>query len=307
MLQTSRKGNWLEILVPTKWEQLTVESLFQKVWKCPKKITHVFRMEKKVWVNGQPANWQLPLIKGSKLALELFFEEETTVPPTYFEVPVLYEDDYLLVFNKPPLMNTHPNDPASETDTLLNAAAFHVLANGEMAVVRHIHRLDRDTSGAILFAKHAFAGALLDQMLVQRKIKRTYVAIVHGILSKKKGIISEPIGRDRHHATRRRISPSGQEAITHYEVLKVDHARQLTFVKCWIETGRTHQIRVHFSSLGHPLAGDLLYGGKAIVSRQALHAAKLEFTHPITEEQIICRAPFPDDCKIFNEISLDSI
>ncbi|XJZ28004.1 RluA family pseudouridine synthase [Bacillota bacterium Lsc_1132] len=307
MLQTNRKGNWFEITIPKKWENLTVENLFLDVWNCPKKITHLFRMGQKVLLNGKPANWRHPFEKGAKLSLELFSEEKSDVPSAYLEVPVLYEDDHLIIFNKPPFMTTHPNDMALETNTLLNAAVFHMQANGETGAIRHIHRLDRDTSGAILFVKHSFAGSLLDQMLKQRKIKRTYVAIVHGIMAAQNGIISEPIGRDRHHATRRRISPTGQEAITHYQVIKEDPTHQLTYVKCWLETGRTHQIRVHFSSLGHPLAGDLLYGGKAIFPRQALHAAKLEFTHPLTEEQIVSHAPFIDSPPIFKGIDIRAL
>lgn len=307
MLQTNRKGNWFEIVIPNGWESSTVEDLFHNEWECPKKLTHHFRMDKKVMINGKQANWRLPLKAGWKLSLELFQEEMTDITPTYFEVPVLYEDDHLIIFNKPHMMSTHPNNPEFETETLLNAAVFHVQASGETGSVRHIHRLDRDTSGAILFAKHSFAGALLDRMLSQRKIKRTYIAIVHGIMNVKKGIFQDPIGRDRHHATRRRVSPSGQEAITHFEVIKKDFSKQLTYVKCWLDTGRTHQIRVHFSHHGHPLAGDLLYGGKAIFPRQALHAAKLEFIHPLTNERIECYAPFPDHPPIFKGIDVTSI
>lgn len=306
MLQTCRKGNWFEITVPETWENLTIETLFREVWKTPKKLTHFFRMEKKVRLNGKPVDWRLPLEKGSKLSLDLFSETMTETFPASLEIPILYEDDHLLVFNKPPFLNTHPNDD-SDTDTLLNAAVFHMMIQGETGPVRHIHRLDRDTSGAILFAKHSFSGALLDQMLTERKIKRTYIAVVHGKLAVKKGTITEPIGRDRHHATRRRVSSSGQKAVTHYQVLKEDHAKQLTYVKCWLDTGRTHQIRVHFSHLGHPLAGDLLYGGKPIFPRQALHAVKLEFTHPLTDEKIECRAPFTDNPEIFLGIDIDSV
>ena len=304
MLQTNRKGDWLEIMIPDKWENKSVEDLFHQIWNCPRKLTHLFRMEKKVWLNGKPANWREPFVTGAKLTLQLFSENMPDIPATYLEVPVLYEDDHLLIFNKPPFITTHPNNPSIEKNTLLNAAVFHLLANGETGAVRHIHRLDRDTSGAIVFAKHSFAGALLDQLLEKRKIKRTYVAIVHGMITAKNGTFSKPIGRDRHHPTRRRVSPSGQEAITHYQVIKRDHASQLTYVKCWLETGRTHQIRVHFSDAGHPLAGDLLYGGKAIFPRQALHAAKLEFTHPLTEDRIECYAPFLDSPPIFKEVDL---
>ena len=300
MLQTNRKGKWFETIVPNEWEGFKLEDVFRKIWEAPKKLTYTFRIENKVLINGNSPNWNMPLVQGDKMMISLFEETNEEAPPTYHDVPILYEDDHLIIFNKPAFMNTHPNNIEEDTDTLLNAAIYHLQAKGESRNIRHVHRLDRDTTGAILFAKHSLAGAILDRMLEQRKIKRTYIAIVNGFLPSKKGIIHEPIGRDRHHATKRRVSLTGQDAITHYQVIKEDKKRKLTYVKCWLETGRTHQIRVHFSHIGHPLAGDVLYGGGTFFNRQALHAAKLEFVHPFTGEEIICHAPFIDDPPIFN-------
>ena len=127
-------------------------------------------------------------------------------------------------------MDTHPNS-VEQTDTLSNAVAFHLLAKGEFRQVKHVHRLDRDTTGAVLFAKHPFIGSMLDRMLEEREIRRTYLAIVQGVLPHHKGTIQEPIGRDRHHATRRRVSPSGQQATTNFEVLNIDHQKKLTYRK----------------------------------------------------------------------------
>lgn len=307
MLQTCCKGKWFEITVPERWDGLTIDDLFRKLWGAPKKLTHSFRTEKKVIVNHKPADWNAPLVSGDKIMINLFEEMRGNIPPAYMEVPVLYEDEHLLIFNKPAFMNTHPNDRESEKDTLLNGAVFYLEGKGEIRNIRHIHRLDRDTTGAILFAKHPLAGAILDRMLLERQIKRTYIAIVHGLVSAKKGTIQEPIGRDRHHPTRRRVSTGGQEAITHFQVLKAEKKQKLTYVKCWLDTGRTHQIRVHFSSIGHPLAGDELYGGKPFFNRPALHAAKLEFIHPFFEERIICHAPLTDVPPIFTDIDVFSI
>src|SRR4051812_8970695 len=301
MIQTNRKGEWFEIIVPEKWINLSLEDLFRTVWLAPKKQTHSLRMEKRVKVNNQLANWTAPLKIEDRLEIQFFTMEELNVEPTFYDLSILYEDDHLLVVNKPANMDTHPNLP-NQTDTLANAVAFHLQAKGEYRQVKHIHRLDKDTTGAVLFSKHPFIGSLLDQLLEKREIKRTYVAIVHGILPTRKGTIKEPIGRDRHHATRRRVSPGGQPAITHYEVIDTDHRKNISIVKCSLETGRTHQIRVHFSHIGHPLAGDQLYGGNPIFPRQALHAAKLELIHPFTEEIIQCHAPFLDKKKIFTGI-----
>jgi 23S rRNA pseudouridine1911/1915/1917 synthase len=302
MLKTTRKGNWIEIITSKNWAGKTIEEIFRKEWGVPKKLTHLFRMEHKVLVNGNKSNWTLPLEIGDKILLNLFEEVVPLMPlDNFYDIQVLYEDDHVIVFNKPPFMSTHPNDE-SDKNTLLHAAQFYVQSKGEKVAIRHVHRLDKDTSGAILFAKHALSGAILDRMLEKHDFKRTYLAIVNGHIKKKKGTIREPIGRDRHHATRRRVSPSGQAAVTHYQVIKEENGH--SYVKCWLETGRTHQIRVHFSHLGYPLLGDTLYGGKPLFKRQALHAAKLEFTHPITSEIVICYAPFIDKPPIFNGVDI---
>lgn len=301
MIQTNRKGEWFEIMIPEKWANFSVEELFRTIWHAPKKQTHSLRMEKRVKVNGQVAIWTVPLKIKDRLEIQLFIEEGCTIRPNFYDLSILYEDDHLLVVNKPAHMDTHPNSP-NQMDTLANAVAFHLQAKGEYRQIKHIHRLDQDTTGAVLFAKYPFIGAILDQLLEKREIKRTYLAIVQGILPTKKGTIEKPIGRDRHHATRRRVSPGGQPAITHYEVLGTDPRKNISIVKCSLETGRTHQIRVHFSHIGHPLAGDQLYGGNPIFSRQALHAVKLELIHPFTEEMVQCYAPFLDKKEIFTGI-----
>lgn len=289
MIVTKKLGEWFEITIPKKWEGLSIYSILHDVWHAPKKQIHLMRMEKEVKVNGTEMNWQKPLKLGDRLQLRFFQEEEYGVIPQYFDIEVLYEDEHIIVFNKPANMDTHPNTP-NQINTLANAAAFHLQTEGEQRRIKHIHRLDRDTSGGVLFAKHKLAGSLLDKMLEEREIKRTYLALVHGKMKAKKGTIQEPIGRDRHHATRRRVSPTGQHAITHFELLETFSRENLSLVKCQLDTGRTHQIRVHLSHLGHPLAGDLLYGGKPIFNRQALHAAKLLIPHPFTRELICCQA-----------------
>lgn len=307
MLQTRTLGDWFEIIIPNEWDGLTLEQLFRDKWDAPKKLTHHYRTEPKATINGRKANWLQPFQKGDRLAIQLFLEEENHILPWAHEIPILYEDDHLIVFNKPPFMNTHPNDMEHDRHTLLNAAAYHMNINGQKGAIRQIHRLDQDTSGAILFAKHALAGGILDRMLEQHRIKRTYLALVHGLLKRKKGTIQKSIGRDRHHAVKRRVSPTGQPAITHYQVLKLDKEKQLTLLKVWLETGRTHQIRVHLSDMGHPLAGDLLYGGKPIFKRQALHSAKLEFIHPLTMEKIEVFAPVTDVPEIFTTTDLSAL
>jgi 23S rRNA pseudouridine1911/1915/1917 synthase len=291
-MKTMRKGSLYQVVIPANWKNVTIEHILKNQWQAPKKLIHSMRMDKDIKVNGEYLPWDKPLSTGDLLQINLFKKVEYDVPPSYGDLHVLYEDDHLIVVNKPAGIDTHPNQ-SDDTDTLANVIAFHFQSKGEHCRVMHIHRLDRDTSGAVIFAKHPLSKAILDRLLIERKVKRTYLALVHGRLKQKKGTISEPIGRDRHHNTRRRVSPSGQEAVTHYKVL--EFRDNMTLTEVVLDTGRTHQIRVHMSHIGHPLAGDTLYGGKPVFKRQALHAARISFPHPMTGERIECEAECLDD------------
>lgn len=308
MISAKRYGQWYELTLPPDWEGFTINYIISNIWRVPKKQIHLLKMEKGVKVNGEIIDWNTSLKGKDKLQLKIFTDDDYGVIPTYHDVEILYEDDHLIVFNKPAQMDTHPNEEG-QSNTLLNAAAFHMQSQGEFRKIRHVHRLDRDTTGAVLFAKHPLAGSMLDRMLEERIIKRTYVALVQGTIKAKKGIINEPIGRDRHHATRRRVSPGGQPATTYFKVIRTFPKQDLSLITCQLETGRTHQIRVHLSYTGHPLAGDLLYGGRPLFKRQALHAAKLEFPHPFTMEKISCYAKVTDDQQLakFLNVSPDEL
>lgn len=282
------------------WNGLTLEKLFRERWKAPKKLVHEWRMSKEVTMNGNYVTWSTILNAGDTISIPLLdHAENETVQATDLGITILYEDDVLLIANKPAGMETHPSQPG-DAHSLLNGVAHHLQKTGQTCMIKHIHRLDKDTTGAVLFAKNRLIGSMLDRMLEEREIKRTYLALVEGNIKKDEGEIKEKIGRDRHHATRRRVSPTGQTAVTHYRVLNRDSKKNLTLVSCTLESGRTHQIRVHFSHLNHPLAGDTLYGGKKTFPRQALHARKIEFIHPILEEKMIVEAPFIDRPEIFN-------
>ncbi len=205
---------------------------------------------------------------------------------------VLYEDDFCLVLNKPAGMPVHES-VQGQRGTLDEAAARHLLNKGAPLVVRHIHRLDDDTSGPVLYAKCDLAQLKLDEAMRNKTIDRQYLAVVHGRLRSESGTIDKPLGRDRHHRSRRRVTPDGEQAITHYEV--VNGSKQLTLVRLRLETGRTHQIRVHMSHIGHPLVGDGLYGGDGrMLPHQALHGERLLFAHPWTDLPIEAIAPWPD-------------
>ncbi|MGZ9815841.1 RluA family pseudouridine synthase [Peribacillus simplex] len=291
----------LIIEVLQSWNGLTLEKLFKERWKAPKKLVHEWRMSKDVTVNGNSVTWSTILNEGDTINIPLMDQAENeTIKAENLGISILYEDDLLLIANKPAGMDTHPSQPG-EAHSLINGVAHHLQKTGQTCMIKHIHRLDKDTTGAVLFAKNRLIGSMLDRMLEEREIKRTYLALVEGNIKKDEGDIKEKIGRDRHHATRRRVSPTGQTAVTHFRVINRDSKKNLTLVSCTLESGRTHQIRVHFSHLNHPLAGDTLYGGKKTFHRQALHARKIEFIHPISELKMIIEAPFIDRPEIFDE------
>jgi 23S rRNA pseudouridine1911/1915/1917 synthase len=297
-LKTEKKGQWLHITVPNDWIGRQVDYILKHSLQTPKPLLHELRMNKAVKINNEIQSWVTPLKSGDTLQIQLFIDEEFGVIPEYMDLPILYEDDHILVVNKPAGIDTHPTTEG-QLGTLANGVAFHYQVQGIQTKVRHVHRLDRDTTGGILFAKERLSSAILDRMLEKREIKRTYYALVHGIIKQKSGNIEASIGRDRHHPTKRRVSPTGQQARTHYKVVTKLSDEQMTLIELQLDTGRTHQIRVHMSHLGYPLVGDELYGGKPIFNRQALHAKQLSLYHPITNEMIQIEAPYLDIPAIF--------
>ena len=289
------KGHTLSLKVGEHQNGNSLSQFLKDEVSASKPIIHFWMEHQKVRLNQKPAHHAAKVSTGDQILIDLFETEESDVTPEYGELEVLFEDEHLLVVQKPAGRPTHPNEKG-QTGTLANLVAFHFQANGEEKRVRHIHRLDQDTSGTVIFAKHRLAHAVLDQMLSKKAINRTYLAIAQGLFKKKKGTIKAAIGRDKHHAVRRRVSPTGQSAKTHYEVFYLNKRLQVTAVKLRLETGRTHQIRVHLSSLGHPLAGDTLYGGKRdLINRCALHAKQVDMNHPFTGEKLTIEAPLPPD------------
>jgi 23S rRNA pseudouridine1911/1915/1917 synthase len=214
---------------------------------------------------------------------------------------VLYEDDFCLVLDKPAGMPVHEAYPG-QAGTLDEAAASHMRRQGDPLPVRHIHRLDDDTSGPVLYSKCDLAQLRLDEAMREKEIDRIYIAAVHGRLRDRRGIIDAPIGKDRHHKSRRRVVTGGDAAMTRYEV--IHESKDYSIARVELETGRTHQIRVHMSHIGHPLLGDSLYGGRAAggLSHQALHGERLIFPHPLTGKKIEANSPWPDWLdKLFRE------
>jgi 23S rRNA pseudouridine1911/1915/1917 synthase len=230
---------------------------------------------------------------GHHLRLRFFpIHEQIFTPDWSMPIDVLFEDDYCLVVNKSVGIPVHPT-VSKGGGSLANLVAAYYQASGQQCAVRHIHRIDAWTSGPVLYAKQPYAQYRLDQDMSDRHIKRVYLAVVEGLPSKHKGTIHAAIGKDRHMNGKRRVSPTGADAITHYEVIETYPGASL--IRLSLETGRTHQIRVHMSYMGHPLLGDELYGGPCkLIPYQALHGERLGFTHPFTREAISVQAELPE-------------
>lgn len=268
--------------------------------------THPHDVRKRLIADGRlPEKWLNRLFAAGGIQLERGMLMLRVFPPYDWtghpllagagkpaEAEVLYEDDWCLVLLKPAGMPVHPAHPGM-AGTLDEAAVRHVLQAGDPLHVRHIHRLDADTSGPVLYAKNDLAQLRLDEAMRAKMIERRYIALVHGTPQPQNGTIDAPIAKDRRRGQRRRVSPGGDRAVTHYETVKAFAGRALVRVR--LETGRTHQIRVHFSHIGHPLLGDRLYGAPADphLSHQALHGELLVFPHPWTGRPMTVTAPRP--------------
>ncbi|MGR6062185.1 RluA family pseudouridine synthase [Bacillus velezensis] len=291
----------LELLITEKHAGQWLFSVLKSEFQASKPVITEWMNQESIQVNRTSPKNNIILKTGDRLFIDLQEKTGSSVIPEYGEPDILFEDRHMLIANKPAGMPTHPNEEG-QTGTLSNLIAYHFQINGEQAKVRHVHRLDRDTSGAVVFAKHRLAHAILDRQLETKTLKRTYIAAAEGKVTPKKGTVDSPIGRDRSHSVRRRVSPGGQAAVTHYKVKGYHPGAQLTLAELELETGRTHQIRVHMASIGHPLAGDDLYGGsRALFHRQALHAKKVSVIHPISGEEIVAEAPMPADLAHFTE------
>lgn len=255
-----------------------------------RKQKHLLKMEKRIVVNESIVTHNISLKVNDVVIIDCKKLESDDIPSYPYDLEILYEDDVVLIVNKPIHMIVHSD--GSDTKTLDNVIKYYFEKTNQTCPVRHIHRLDRDTSGCILYCKCSYLQPYFDHMLSTKQIKRTYLALVQGKLEKSM-TINQNIGKDRH-TNKYRVSKTGQTAITHIKPIQVKSNK--TLVECTLETGRTHQIRVHLSSIKHPLIGDELYGKKDNI-RCALHSHTLSFVHPITNQSIKITCPLPKDIK----------
>lgn len=251
-----------------------------------------------ILIGNKKVTVQKTLKKGNTLTVYIKENKPPSAAliPVYYPLEIVYEDKDVVVVNKPAFMATHPSQNNHGT-TLANALAYHFLQNGGPASVRSVNRLDKNTSGLILIAKNVHASGVLSDHLKVKKIRREYLAFVEGCPDNESGTVDAPIARCEGSTIARCVDKEhGDRAVTHYTVL---NKGEFSLLKLSLETGRTHQIRVHMSYIGHPVAGDFLYGHEFSggINRHALHSYTLEFTHPVTGEILSFKAPLADDMR----------
>ena len=252
---------------------------------------------KHVYLNDKIVDTRLSPNLGDVILVDLDFNEESeNIIPKKIDLNIVFEDDAFLIINKPPKIATHPSMSHFD-DSLSNGVKYYFDKINLHRKIRPINRLDFNTSGLVVFAKNQYIQECLISQMKMNIFQKEYLAIVDGLFTKKSGIINLPIARKENSIIERCISNTGQTAITIYEVIK--EFTNFSLVKCILKTGRTHQIRLHMSAIGHPIIGDSMYGTSSnLIDRQALHSSKISFFHPILQKTINIESDLPEDMKI---------
>ncbi|MFE5318635.1 RluA family pseudouridine synthase [Paenibacillus sp. NPDC056579] len=310
-------------------EGIFLKTILQSRMGLSRKLLSRLKLtEQGITVNGERKYISVRVQAGDVVEVRMEQEQSDDILPQDLPLTILYEDDHLLVLNKPAGMIVHPTH-GHYVNTLANAVVYYWQQQGWNYRFRPIHRLDQETSGTLAVAKNPFIHQQVSEQMQAHEVKKEYLALVHGAVASDEGTVNEPIDRDPEQPHLRIVTESGYSAVTHYRVER--RFREATLVRLWLETGRTHQIRVHMKHLGHPLLGDKLYkleagglgrsmespsdddqacsGNKAPdgelgtaaqedafgLERHALHACSLGFVHPATKQWIEFQAPLPED------------
>ena len=286
-----KEKDHLVLEIDKRVQGMTLLELFHYL-HLSKKTIHLLRQNKDYTLNKTYVDYHTVLKEKDILSIKAyeqgrdFIEQESSLE-------IIYEDDLLCIVNKPSNLIIHPDDK-SKKNTLCNYMSYYYQQSYQDLPIRYLHRLDRDTTGLVMFCKCALLQPYFDALIASKEIKKTYLAIIQGHLPKKEMTVNLPIGQDRHSKNKMCIFKTGKEAITHFKEIKTNGND--TLVKCQIETGRKHQIRVHLSHLHHPIIGDSLYGkASSQIKRMALHAYRLEFIHPLSNQLMTIECPLPLD------------
>lgn len=278
-------------------EGLRVEQFLRRKGYSAQNLSTIKRMPESILVNGVHYYMKQTLKAGDRLLVRIQETESSrNIPPVCAPLSVVYEDEDLIVINKPAGMPIHPS-LNNYTNSLANALAWYYQQQGKPFIFRCCNRLDRDTSGLTVVAKHLVSGNILSTMTKKKEVRREYLAVVRGHIVPESGTISAPLARKGGTIIERVVDfDRGEPAVTHYHLVREANGHSL--VSLQLETGRTHQIRIHLKHLGFPLVGDYLYNpDMEYISRQALHSFRLSFPHPITGEVMDFTAPLPEDMR----------
>lgn len=285
----------LEYLVENN-KYKNINEILSLEFKISSRLKNKLIKKNMVFLNGNICDTRNNINIGDKLIIDLNYKEDNSnIIPKEMNLDIIYEDNWLLVINKPAGITIHPSILHFD-NSLSNGVRFYFDKIGLNKKIRPVNRLDKDTSGLIIFAKCEYIQECLSLQMKEGIFEKEYLCLVSGTFNQKAGTINLPIARKEGSIMERCIDEKGKQAITHYKVLK--EFENYSLVQCTLETGRTHQIRLHMSSIGHPLLGDTLYGTSSpLISRQALHSYKIKFIHPITKKELELTAKIPQDIK----------
>lgn len=279
-----------------------IKELLKTKFEISDRLLLKLKTHNKIFLNNMPAAPYMPVNSGSVIEVIIDFDEDNSnIVPVKMYLDIIFEDDALLIINKPTGFPIHPSMLHFE-DSLSNGVKYYFDSIGLKKKIRPVNRLDKDTSGIVIFAKNEYVQECLVRQMKRNEFVKEYIAICEGVLPEDTGIVNAAIARKENSIIERCVKESGDTAITHYDVLKTND--ELSVVHLILETGRTHQIRVHMAHIGNPIIGDTLYGNKSnLINRQALHSYKVSFTHPVTHEKMELIAPlFEDMQKIIDSI-----
>ncbi|HEX3029412.1 MAG TPA: RluA family pseudouridine synthase [Clostridia bacterium] len=280
----------------------TVKQILKSRLGISERLLKKLKYNNRIYLNSMPVYVNAIALAGDIIEAFIDFdEEESDTEPENIPIDIIYEDECMIVLNKQAGIVVHPtfNHPSG---TIANAVAFHMLKSGIVKKIRPVSRLDRDTTGIIIFAKNEYVQESLIRQMNEKTLIKEYMGVVSGIVSEKTGKIVLPISRKPDSIMLRHVSEDGDHSVTHFECLEqLNNATLLRFI---LETGRTHQIRVHCQAIGHPLVGDTLYSDiiSENISRQALHSHRIQLRHPFSGEIMEFTAPLPNDIMKLLEI-----
>ncbi len=303
--------------VPKETTYQTIKEVLKIEFSMSDRLLLKLKKLQKISLNDKIVYVHHTIQKGDIIQCDLEYEEDNSnIVPTPLPLSILYEDEGYLVINKPAGIPVHPSCD-HYTDSLSNRVRFYFDQIRLKKKIRPVNRLDKDTSGLVIFAKNEYIQECLVKQMQSKDFVKKYIAIVNGQLENKQGTINAPISRKENSIIERCINQNGEIAITHYQVLKQEQLEELfqsktpnkttdfNIVECTLETGRTHQIRVHMAHIGHPLLGDTLYGTSSpLIARQALHCYNMRFIHPITKQEVEYYADIPQDILLIQNATL---